>query len=129
MTTLISSVDELKFSKEYLTAFGTSVYLQQKIKISGSVAFNYNEEYKTLTLKLDENSISVVENLNKNLLILGLPCVKMTTHETFGNQIYIKCKKNQVYTKAERGQIMNNLETTLSVFTNKRNETFTSLSI
>ena len=82
-----------------------------------------------MCLKLDENSISVVENLNKNLEILGLPLVKMTTHETFGSQIYIKVKKNQECTKAERGQIMNGLELTLSVFTNKRNEVFTSLSI
>jgi len=129
MTTLISSVDELKFSKEYLTAFGTSVYLQQKIKVSGSVSFDYNEEYKTMCLRLDENSISVVENLNKNLLILGLPLVKMVIHEVFGSSIYIKVKKNQVYTKAERGQIINGLELTLSVFTNKRNEVFTSLSV
>ena len=53
MTTLISNIDELKFSKEYITPFGVNVYLQQKIHVSGSVAFNYKEEYKTLTLKLD----------------------------------------------------------------------------
>ena len=129
MTTLISCVDELKFSKEYITPFGVNVYLQQKIKVSGSVAFNYNEEYKTLTLKLDENSISVISSLNKNLKLLGMPSIKMTIHETFGTSVYIKVKNNQVYTKAERGQIMNNIELTLSVFTNKRNETFTSLSI
>ena len=128
-TTPISNIDELKFSKKYITSFGVNVYLQQKIKVSGSVAFNYNEEYKTMCLKLDENSISVVDNLNKNLEILGLPCVKMTTHETYGNQIYIKVKKNQECTKAERGHIMNGLDLTLSFFTNKRNEVFTSLSV
>ena len=75
-TSLISSVDELKFSKEYLTAFGTSVYLQQKIKVSGSIAFDYNEEYKTMCLKLDEPSIVLLNELNRNLEILGLPLVK-----------------------------------------------------
>ena len=129
MTTLISSVDELKFSKEYLTAFGTSVYLQQKIKVSGSVSFDYNEEYKTMCLRLDENSISVISSLNKNLELLGMPSIKMTIHETFGTSMYIKVKKNEIYKKCERGQIMNGLELTLSVFTNKRNEVFTSLSI
>ena len=129
MTTLISNVDELHFSKEYITPFGVNVYLQQKIKISGSVAFDYNDEYKTMCLKLDEKSVKVIDNLNKNLELLGLPLVKMTTHETFGSSVYIKVKKNQEYKKAERGQIMNGLELTLSIFTNKKGETFTSLSI
>ena len=129
MTSLISSVDELHFSKEYVSSFGTSVYLQQKIKVSGSVAFDFHDEYKTLTLKLDEKSVKVIDNLNKNLELLGMPSIKMTIHETFGTSMYIKVKKNQVYTKAERGQIIENLELTLSIFTNKRNETFASLSI
>jgi len=93
------------------------------------VAFDYNEEYRTMCFRLDEPSIVLLNELNRNLEILGLPLVKMTIHEVFGNQIYIKCKKNQKYTKAERGQIMNNLETTLSVFTNKKGQCFASLSV
>jgi len=78
---------------------------------------------------LTKVGISVISSLNKNLELLGLPLVKMTTHETFGSSVYIKVKKNQEYKKAERGQIIENLELTLSVFTNKKGEAFTSLSI
>ena len=65
-TEIINSVPsmEMAFSKDYVSAYGVSTYLTSKIKVSGNSAFDFNAEYNTITLKLNENSVAIIKQLN-----------------------------------------------------------------
>ena len=120
--------NELTFSKNYETAFGISKYLTRKITLGGELPFSYNEENKSITLRLNEKSIEVIEEVNGLLEKMDYPPVKINKTEEFGWNCYIKVKKDLGVMKYEKGTNIT-FGTTLSSFKSKTGKAFSSLSV
>ena len=119
---------EMTFSKDYISAYGVSTYLQSKIKVSGYASFDFNAEYNTITLNLDENSVAIIKQLNLDLKRLNYPELKLTENDIFGTQIFVKIKKEMKYKLVKKDYTLN-LVCSLSIFKSKKGEVFVSLSV
>ena len=132
---------ELTFSKNYETAFGISKYLTRKIELKGELAFNYNEEYKSITLRLNQKSIEIIEEVNRLLEKMEYPVIKINKAEVnaeefgwvnktegFGTNCYIKVKRDIGVKSFEKGTRIT-LGATLSLFKSKTGKCFSSLSV
>ena len=132
MTTMTTSnplpFKELTFSKNYDSAFGVSKYLTRKITLGGELPFSYNEEYKSITLRLNDKSIEVINEVNGLLEKMDYPIIKINKTEEFGWNCYIKVKKDLGVKSFEKGTRIT-LSATLSLFKSKTGKAFSSLSV
>ena len=119
---------ELSFSKNYESAFGVSKYLTRKITLGGELPFSYNEEYKSITLRLNDKSIEVINEVNGLLEKMEYPIIKINKTEDFGWNCYIKVKRDLGVKSFEKGTRIT-LGATLSLFKSKTGKAFSSLSV
>jgi len=132
MTTMTTSnplpFKELTFSKNYDSAFGVSKYLTRKITLGGELPFSYNEEYKSITLRLNDKSIEVINEVNGLLEKMDYPIIKINKTEEFGWNCYIKVKRDLGVKNFEKGTSIT-FGATLSLFKSKTGKAFSSLSV
>jgi hypothetical protein len=123
MTNLISENNSvLKFSKEYSNAFGSSRYLNHKIRISGVAPFGYSDRYSTILVNLDEQSTLNLTKISEDMGFV-LP-LKMNE---YGTSINIKVKSEGAKSVVARSLFCD--DCTVSVFTSNSGTKSVCLSV